>query len=93
MNRFILAALIFICCTGCNPFQNKRQQEIRERLEKYQEEIDRRTDSVRREQYKKLSDSAFGNMDRTLDSLKRSTDSLEKLLKKDIKELKRKKSK
>jgi len=74
-------------------FSNKRQDEIRERLERYQEAMEKRADSIRREQYKKLSDTTFGNMNRTLDSLKRSTDSLEKLIKKDIEELKKKKSK
>jgi septal ring factor EnvC (AmiA/AmiB activator) len=86
----LISLILFI---SCNPFQNKRQQEIRERLAKLQEEIDRKTDSLRREQYKKLSDTTFGNMERTLDSLKKSSDSLEKSIKKNIDELKKKRTK
>jgi spore cortex formation protein SpoVR/YcgB (stage V sporulation) len=79
--------------SGCNMFSNKRQEEIKEKLERLQENIDKKADSIRREQYKKLADTTFGNMDRTMDSLKRSSDSLEQLIKKDIEELKKKKTK
>ena len=91
LTAFICLMILF--AAGCNPFQNKRQQEIKERLEKYQEEVDRKADSVRREQYKKLTDSTFSDFERTMDSLKRSSDSLEKIIKKDLEELKRKNSK
>lgn len=91
--RIIVFLALISLFTGCNPFKNTRQQEIKERLERLQEDLDRRSDSLRREQYKKLSDSTFGNMEKTLDSLKRSSDSLEKLIKKNIDELKKEKLK
>jgi len=91
VSLFVLIFLVLL--SGCNPFQNKRQREIKERLEVLQEDNDRKTDSLRREQYKKLTDTTFGNMEKTMDSLKRSSDSLEKSIKKHIDELKREKTK
>lgn len=77
--------------SGCGVFKNKREQEIRERLEKLQEEIDNKVDSVRKERYKLLNDSVNKDLQRSLDSLKRSSDSLEKVIKKNIEELKKSK--
>jgi t-SNARE complex subunit (syntaxin) len=55
---------------------------------KHQEEVERRIDSVRKENYRQLNDSINTEFRRELDSLKRSTDSLEKELEKSIQKLK-----
>jgi hypothetical protein len=56
---------------------------------KYQEETNKRLDSVRRDNYRQLNDSMNTEFRRELDSLKRSTDSLEKELEKSIENLKK----
>jgi len=53
-----------------------------------QEETDKKLDSIRRENYKQVNDSVNTGFKLKLDSLKRSTDSLEKELEKSIQNLK-----
>lgn len=86
----VLISILLINICGCNPFKSKKEEEFRERIYKYQEDLERRSDSIRREQYKRLSDSSNQELRKSLDSLKRSSDSLEKVLKKNIEELKKK---
>ena len=86
----LLALSAFLFNQGCGMFQNKREQEIKERLRKIQEEIDIKTDSIRKERYKLVNDSAYDKFSKEMDSLKRSSDSLEKVIKKNIEELKKK---
>lgn len=58
-------------------------------LMKRQEETDKKLDSIRKQNYKQLNDSVNSRFKRELDSLKRSTDSLEKELEKSIQDLKK----
>lgn len=92
MERLIYAIifLMLLNASGCSLFKNKRGQEIRERLERIQEEINRKSDSIREERFKLYDDSAYNEIQKTIDSLKHSSDSLEKVIKKNIEELKRK---
>jgi len=87
----LFVSVFIINLFGCNPFRSKKEEEFRERMYKYQEDLERKSDSIRREQYKHLSDSSNKELMKSLDSLKRSSDSLEKILKKNIEELKKKK--
>lgn len=57
-------------------------------LIKLQEETDRKLDSIRRENYKQANDTVNSGFKKKLDSLKRSTDSLEKELEKSLQNLK-----
>ncbi len=58
-------------------------------LMKRQEETDKKLDSIRKQNYKQLNDSVNSRFKRELDSLKRSTDSLEKELEQSIQDLKK----
>jgi len=75
---------------GCDLFENRKEQEIKERLQRIREEVNRRADSIRDNERKLFNDSTNKDIIRSLDSLKRSSDSLEKAIKKNIEELKRK---
>jgi hypothetical protein len=87
----IIFSLIMLSAEGCGLFRSKREELIRERIQKLQEEIDRRADSVREERLKMLNDSTDIYLQKSLDSLKRSSDSLEKVIKKNLEELKKSK--
>ncbi len=87
---FLFSVSLLINAGGCGFFKNSREQEIRERLQRIQEEVNRRADSIRDKERKLYNDSINKDMIRSLDSLKRSTDSLEEVIKKNIEELKRK---
>ncbi len=82
----LLVALIF---SGCSLFQKKKFEDTDtyKELMKQQEETDKRLDSIRRQNYRQINDSA-DRFNKELDSLKRSTDSLEKELDKSIQNLK-----
>lgn len=88
----ILALMIFSVSffTGCGVFGKKKFEDTdtyREMM-RVQEETDKKLDSIRRENYKQLNDSFNNGFKKKLDSLKRSTDSLEKELEKSIQNLK-----
>jgi len=87
---YLISASVLTGTYGCGFFQNKRETEIKERLQRIQEEVNRRADSIRNKERKLYNDSANKDIIRSLDSLKRSSDSLEKVIKKNIEELKRK---
>jgi uncharacterized protein YlxW (UPF0749 family) len=83
---FSLALLI----SGCGMFSKKKIEDTDtyKELMKQQEETERKLDSIRRQNFKQLTDSTNNAFKKKLDSLKRSTDSLEKELEKSIQNLK-----
>jgi hypothetical protein len=81
---------LVVLAGGCGMFQSRREQEIKEKLQKIQEELDNRADSIRKERYKMLQDSSNIKFEREIDSIKRNSDSLEKEIKKNIEDLKKK---
>lgn len=86
----ILLALMFL--SGCGLFgkKNFEDTDTYKELMKQQEINDKMLDSIRRQNYKQLNDSArkYGS---EMDSIKRSTDSLKKVLENSIQNLKNKK--
>lgn len=86
----ILLALLFF--SGCGLFgkKNFEDTDTYKELMKQQEINDKMLDSIRRQNYKQLNDSAreYGS---EMDSIKRSTDSLKKVLENSIQNLKNKK--
>jgi t-SNARE complex subunit (syntaxin) len=83
--------LFLILLNGCGLFGKKSIEDSQtyQEMMKYQEETNKRLDSVRRDNYRQLNDSMNTEFRRELDSLKRSTDSLEKELEKSIENLKK----
>lgn len=79
--------------TGCGVFGKKKFEDTDtyKEMMRQQEETDKRLDSIRRDNYKQLNDSVNNGFKKKLDSLKRSTDSLEKELEKSIQNLKKNK--
>jgi len=86
----ILLVLLFF--SGCGLFgkKNFEDTDTYKELMKQQEINDKMLDSIRRQNYKQLNDSArkYGS---EMDSIKRSTDSLKKVLENSIQNLKNKK--
>lgn len=81
---FILVVIVFCGCGKKNIENTEKYKE----LIRQQEETDKKLDSIKLQNYKQLNDSVNNNFQYKLDSLKRSTDSLEKELEKSIKILK-----
>ncbi len=81
---FILAVIV-LC--GCGK-KNFEDTEAYKEIIRQQEETDKKLDSIKRQNFKQLNDTVNNNFQYKLDSLKRSTDSLEKELEKSIKILK-----
>jgi uncharacterized protein YlxW (UPF0749 family) len=73
--------------SGCAK-KNFEDTDAYKELIRRQEETDRRLDSIRRENFRQLNDTVNASFKKQLDSLKRSTDSLEKELEKSIEKLK-----
>ena len=88
----ILALIIFSVSllAGCGMFGKKKFEDTDtyKEMMRQQEETDKKLDSIRRENYRQLNDSVNNGFKKKLDSLKHSTDSLEKELKKSIQNLK-----
>ena len=74
--------------SGCGK-KNFEDTEAYKELIRRQEETDKRLDSIRRENFRQLNDTVNASFKKQLDSLKRSTDSLEKELEKSIEKLKK----
>lgn len=95
ISTIILALIItsVSLMTGCGVFGKKKFEDTDayKEMMRQQEKTDKRLDSIRLENYKQLSDSVNNGFKNKLDSLKRSTDSLEKELEKSIQNLKNKK--
>ena len=75
--------------TGCGK-KNFEDTDAYKELIRRQEETDKRLDSIRRKNFRQRNDTVSASFKRELDSLKRSTDSLEKELEKSIEKLKQK---
>lgn len=89
---FLLALIISVYgFTGCGLFGKKKFEDTDtyKELIRQQEETDKRLDSIRKQNYKQLNDSVNNSFRKKIDSLKRSTDSLEKELDKSIQDLKK----
>ena len=86
--------LLALFISGCGLLGRKKFEDTDtyKELMKQQEETERRLDSFRRQNFKQLNDSTNNAFKKKLDSLKRSTDSLEKELEKSIQNLKNNKS-
>lgn len=89
----IFSALLifsFSIFSGCGLIGKKKLEDTDtfKELMRRQEETDRRLDSMKTQDFKQLNDTVNHNFKRQLDSLKRSTDSLEKELEKSIQNLK-----
>ena len=82
--------LIFALTAGCRKKSIEDTESYKEYL-KHQEATEKKLDSIRQDNYRQLSDTVNNNFKRQLDSLKRSTDSLEKELEKSIENLKQSK--
>lgn len=86
----IFLSLLFL--SGCGLFgkKNFEDTDTYKELMRQQEENDRMLDSIRRQNYRQLNDSSrkYGT---EMDSIKRSTDSLKKVLENSIQNLKNKK--
>lgn len=95
ISTIILALMIISVSlmTGCGVFGKKKFEDTDtyKEMMRQQEETDKRLDSIRRDNYKQLNDSVNNGFKKKLDSLKRSTDSLEKELEKSIQNLKKNK--
>lgn len=92
--KYFIIVLLFLSSfygQGCGLFGKKSIEDSQtyQEMMKYQEETNKRLDSVRRDNYRQLNDSMNTEFRRELDSLKRSTDSLEKELEKSIENLKK----
>ncbi|MEO8515061.1 MAG: hypothetical protein ABI543_16000 [Ignavibacteria bacterium] len=83
----IISALIF---SGCGLFgkKNFEDTDTYKEMMKQQEETDKKLDSIKKENYRQVNDSVNKGFKNKLDSLKHSTDSLEKELEKSIQNLK-----
>jgi len=86
----VIVPLFLILFHGCGLFGKKSIEDSQtyQEIMKYQEETNKHLDSIRRENYRQLNDSMNTEFNLKLDSLKRSTDSLEKELEKNIQKLK-----
>jgi septal ring factor EnvC (AmiA/AmiB activator) len=78
--------MLLIISSGCSLFSKKNSESI-ERLQKYQEEVNKKMDSIRQQDYKELMDSVNNNMKKEIDSLKHKSDSLDKEIDKTMKKL------
>lgn len=85
----ILVLFTAACAVGCGK-KNFEDTDAYKELIRRQEETDKRLDSIRRENFRQLNDTVSASFKKELDSLKRSTDSLEKELEKSIEKLKQK---
>jgi hypothetical protein len=88
MVRYIvlLFFLILLVTNGCK--KNYEDSDEYKRLIKYQEQMDRKTDSLGRSDYQKTLDSSNKKMKREIDSLQHNADSIEKEIEKNIRKSK-----
>lgn len=89
---YVLAVTILIFITSCSLF-TKRDNEALERIRKYQEEVDKKVDSMKQQEYRELMDSVNNENNKIikeLDSLKRKSDSMSIEIEKNMKKLNQK---
>lgn len=87
----VLTALSIFVFAGLNGCAKKKFEDTDtyKELIKQQEETDRKLDSIRKDNYKQLTDSSNNDFKRSMDSLKHITDSLKENLHKNIESLKK----
>lgn len=83
-----LSLVVLAGISGCAKKKFEDTDTYKE-LMKQQEETDRRLDSIRKDNYRQLTDSSNNSFKKSLDSLKHITDSLRENLDKNIKSLKK----
>jgi len=86
---YFLILFTLTIVSGCNLFQKKNNETL-ERLQKYQEEVSKKQDSIRQQDYKELMDSVYKENNKILkdiDSLKKKSDSMGIELEKSMKKL------
>ncbi len=85
MTRYVVLLFLFILVitNGCK--KNYEDSDEYKRLSKYQEQMDKRTDSLRRSDYQKTLDSSNKKMKLEIDSIQHHADSIEKEIEKNIK--------
>lgn len=90
MKSLHISICIFVAIIGLSGCAKKNFEDTDayKELIRRQEETDKRLDSIRRENFRQLNDTVNASFKKQLDSLKRSTDSLEKELEKSIEKLK-----
>jgi uncharacterized protein YlxW (UPF0749 family) len=88
MVRYAVLLFLFtlFIANGCK--KSYEDSDEYKRLIKYQEQMDEKTDSLRRSDYQKTLDSSNKKMKREIDSLHRNADSIEKEIEKNIKKSK-----
>ena len=86
-NLFLIILFISLTAVNCGK-KNFEDTDAYKELMKHQEEVDKQLDSIRRQNFKQTNDSSKTEFNKTLDSLKHSTDSLQKALEKSIQNLK-----
>lgn len=84
---FLLILFTSLIAVNCGK-KNFEDTDAYKELIKRQEEVDKQLDSIRRQNFKQVNDSSNNVFRKTLDSLKHSTDSLQKELEKSIENLK-----
>ena len=85
----LLIVISFSAFSGCSLF-TKKDNEGLQRIQKYQEEMNKRVDSMKQQDYRELMDSVNSEnnkMLKELDSLKRKSDSMDIELDKNMKKL------
>lgn len=88
MKRLFLF-ILFTSLTAVNcGKKNFEDTDAYKELIKHQEDVDKQLDSIRRQNFKQVNDSSNNEFKKTLDSLKHSTDSLQKELEQSIQNLK-----
>ena len=87
----VVSALTIFSLTalnGCGK-KNFEDTDTYKELMKHQEETEKKLDSIRKDNYKQLTDSTNSSFKRSLDSLKHITDSLRQKLNRNIESLKK----
>ena len=86
---YFLILFTLTVVSSCNLFQKKNNEAL-ERLQQYQEEVSKKQDSIRQQDYKELMDSVYKENNKILkdiDSLKKKSDSMGIELEKSMKKL------
>lgn len=82
---------VLVISSGCSLFKKKsfEDSDRYKELMKYQENLDKKLDSIRQENFKLLNDSTMHELRRKNDSLKHRIDSLGKEIEKSFQEFKK----
>ena len=91
MKPVLLTVSVLIIFSGCTLFKKKSFEDSDQykELMKYQENLDKKLDSIRQENFKQLNDSMMWDLRRKNDSLKLRIDSLGKEIEKSFQEFKK----